>query len=187
MSVWSDKKREERNSESKQQHTHIHSLTHSLQCPKCGSALHYRDGLRYLRTGKTVQRWLCRKCGFRFSESGVKVKVTQKVGEAFNSKKNNHEVRVASGDSSVNVASDGLSFLFGEDVASHNLSIVEKGLNNFPVYKENSQVCAQKDAKNLDTTNIKNCCGRYKEKFRRSSNSKLSNTAKERRETRDNT
>ena len=39
------------------------------QCPECGSVKLYRDGLRYLSNGNTVQRWLCRDCGFRFSQS----------------------------------------------------------------------------------------------------------------------
>jgi len=37
-------------------------------CPECGSKLLYKDGLRYLDDGSTLQRWLCRKCGYRFSK-----------------------------------------------------------------------------------------------------------------------
>ena len=37
-------------------------------CPHCGSSSLYRDGLRYLADGGCSQRWLCRDCGFRFSE-----------------------------------------------------------------------------------------------------------------------
>jgi len=40
------------------------------QCPECGSVRFHRDGLRYLSNGNTVQRWLCRDCGFRFSQTG---------------------------------------------------------------------------------------------------------------------
>jgi integrase/DNA-directed RNA polymerase subunit RPC12/RpoP len=36
-------------------------------CPECGSERLYKDGLRYLSNGQTVQRYLCRDCGFRFS------------------------------------------------------------------------------------------------------------------------
>jgi len=39
-----------------------------LRCPECGSSRLYKDGLRYLANGQTVQRWLCRNCGYRFSE-----------------------------------------------------------------------------------------------------------------------
>ena len=38
-----------------------------LTCPECGSKKIWRDGLRYL-DGDTIQRWLCRNCGYRFSE-----------------------------------------------------------------------------------------------------------------------
>jgi integrase len=37
-------------------------------CPQCGSQRLYRDGLRYLADGSSVQRWLCRDCAYRFSE-----------------------------------------------------------------------------------------------------------------------
>jgi len=39
-----------------------------VRCPQCGSKRLYRDGLRYLKDGRTVQRWLCRNCGYRFSD-----------------------------------------------------------------------------------------------------------------------
>ncbi|MEM3627732.1 MAG: hypothetical protein QXZ25_06910, partial [Candidatus Bathyarchaeia archaeon] len=40
-----------------------------LKCPECGSAKTWKDGLRYLADGTAVQRFLCRNCGLRFSES----------------------------------------------------------------------------------------------------------------------
>jgi integrase/predicted RNA-binding Zn-ribbon protein involved in translation (DUF1610 family) len=43
------------------------SLKH-LRCPECGSERLFRDGLRRLADGSAAQRWLCRECGFRFSE-----------------------------------------------------------------------------------------------------------------------
>jgi len=45
-----------------------------LCCPECGSTKLYRDGLRYLADGSNVQRWLCRNCGFRFSEKRKNLK-----------------------------------------------------------------------------------------------------------------
>jgi integrase len=39
-----------------------------MNCPECGSSLLYHDGLRYLTDGNSVQRFLCRNCGHRFSE-----------------------------------------------------------------------------------------------------------------------
>jgi integrase len=38
-------------------------------CPQCGSKSLYKAGLRYLRTGEPVQRWLCRDCSLRFTRS----------------------------------------------------------------------------------------------------------------------
>ena len=43
-----------------------------LRCPQCASKKLFKDGLRYLNDGSTVQRWLCRNCGYRFSESNGK-------------------------------------------------------------------------------------------------------------------
>jgi len=39
-------------------------------CPECTSQKIWKDGLRRTRLGD-VQRWLCKKCGFRFSKSGL--------------------------------------------------------------------------------------------------------------------
>ena len=43
-----------------------------VHCPQCGSERLYKDGLRYLKDGSTVQRWLCRDCGYRFSDPNSK-------------------------------------------------------------------------------------------------------------------
>jgi len=40
----------------------------SLCYPQCGSRRIYRDGMRYIASSRSVQRWLCRDCGYRFSE-----------------------------------------------------------------------------------------------------------------------
>lgn len=40
----------------------------SPSCPQCGSQKVWKDGLRKTRQGD-VQRWLCRECGYRLSES----------------------------------------------------------------------------------------------------------------------
>lgn len=85
-----------------------------------------------------------------------------KVGETFDSGNNNHEVRVASVDGSDEKVYYGLPFAFGEDVSSHDLSIVEKDLNNLPFYNRNIQVCARKDAKNGHHDRNKDCRGRFR-------------------------
>ena len=36
------------------------------KCPECRSLRLFRSGLCYLADGRSVQRWLCRDCGYRF-------------------------------------------------------------------------------------------------------------------------
>lgn len=55
-----------------------------LRCPECGSTKLFKDGLRYLSDG-SVQRWLCRSCGFRFTDP------SQKLINKYLSKKSNAE------------------------------------------------------------------------------------------------
>jgi len=40
-----------------------------IRCPQCNSTKLFKDGLRYLSDGTSIQRYLCRKCGYRFSET----------------------------------------------------------------------------------------------------------------------
>ena len=49
-----------------------------LKCPQCGSKRLYKDGLRYLKDGTSIQRYLCRECGYRFSENHAK-KIETKI------------------------------------------------------------------------------------------------------------
>jgi integrase len=123
-----------------------------LSCPECASSKLYRAGFRYLSNGHAIQRWLCRNCGYRFSESSVKVDVAGKISKMLHSRNNNDEVRVASWNSSNKKVDDCLSFALGEDVSSHNTSTIEKDLYGLPFYNRSNQVCAQKDAKNLNPT-----------------------------------
>jgi integrase/ribosomal protein L37AE/L43A len=44
----------------------------SPRCPQCGSTKVWRDGLRYPFFGDSIQRWLCRNCGLRFSKPSQK-------------------------------------------------------------------------------------------------------------------
>jgi len=38
------------------------------KCPECNSSNNWKDGIRYTNTGQ-IQRYICRDCGYRFSES----------------------------------------------------------------------------------------------------------------------
>jgi integrase len=120
-------------------------------CPQCGSNKLYKDGMRYTSNG-SVQRWLCRSCGYRFSESNVKVHIAGEVSETLDPIDNGHKGRVLSSSRTVQESANGLSFLLSEDVRSHNLSSVAKGLNALPLYSSNAE-CAlpRKGAKNLTT------------------------------------
>ena len=42
-----------------------------LKCPQYSSTKVCRDGMRYLTNRKAVQRWLCKNCGYRFSNSNI--------------------------------------------------------------------------------------------------------------------
>ena len=46
-------------------------MTSQILCPQCGSKRLYKDGLRYLKDGTSVQRYLCRDCGYRFSDPNI--------------------------------------------------------------------------------------------------------------------
>jgi len=39
-----------------------------MRCPQCGSQKIWRDSHRY-RNQKTIQRYICRTCGYRFSRT----------------------------------------------------------------------------------------------------------------------
>jgi len=126
-----------------------------LVCPECRSSLIWKDGMRHTRNGD-IQRYICRSCGFRFSESitnrQVKVNISGQVFEEPDSGKNLPEANILQCDLSLKPSVENLPFQSGEDVASHSgskVTIVEKGLNRFRDYSSDCQVCARQDAKNL--------------------------------------
>ena len=43
---------------------------HRLRCPLCKSSKIWKDGIRYTKDGE-VQRYICRECGHRFSETSL--------------------------------------------------------------------------------------------------------------------
>jgi len=127
------------------------------RCPECGSSLLYKDGLRYTTEGQ-VQRYLCRTCSYRFSESNVKIHITRKVSKTLDPIDNSHKGRIVSSNRTVQESANGFSFLLSEDVGSHNLSSVAKGLNALPLYSSNAKY-ASKKAKNLTTTELEKSVG----------------------------
>lgn len=127
-----------------------------LSCPECRSKRIWRDGLRKTVHGD-VQRYLCRSCGLRFSESTahpkVKINVSSQSLKQPNPGKNFLQTNVFQSKFSVKPLLENSSFERRENVASHTSSkqtIIEKRLNAFPDYNRERQVCAPKlESKNL--------------------------------------
>jgi integrase len=121
-----------------------------MECPQCNSDRLYKDGLRYLPNGDSVQRFLCRNCGYRFSEPVHKLNVAGKLGETLNSTSDLLKRNIVNSDFAFQEGLNDLPFSNGEDVASHKLTVIGKQLNTFPSYNSKRQVCAlDKKAKNL--------------------------------------
>ncbi|MEM5853682.1 MAG: tyrosine-type recombinase/integrase [Candidatus Aenigmatarchaeota archaeon] len=53
-----------------------------MVCPNCGSKKVWKDGIRYTNYG-SVQRYLCRECGYRFSERTDKHRATKEFFNKF--------------------------------------------------------------------------------------------------------
>jgi len=66
----------EQKEELKKVTTHIHTRT---LCPECNSDRIFKDGLRYLNDGSTLRRFLCRECGYRFSDGNSNKSYQTKV------------------------------------------------------------------------------------------------------------
>ncbi|MCJ7630943.1 hypothetical protein MUP77_00885, partial [Candidatus Bathyarchaeota archaeon] len=123
----------------------------AVKCPQCGSEELYKDGLRYLGDVRTLQRWLCRRCAYRFSEPNVKLNVTLQIGERPESSNDLPHNIVSKFDLSPKKSIDSLSFLPSENIASHGRSSVGQRLNSLRDYNRTHQVCASEQrAKNLD-------------------------------------
>jgi len=130
-----------------------------LACPQCNSKRIWKDGLRYERceSREPIQRYLCRDCGFRFSESTahlkVKVHIAAQVFKQFNSGEDFPKADIFQSGFSIQPAPQNLAFERRENVGSHFSSKVtntEKGLNSFRDYNRDCRVCVSAgEAKNL--------------------------------------
>jgi integrase len=54
----------------------------NVVCPSCGSQKTWRDGIRDTHKGN-VQRWLCRDCGYRFSEKPLQKNSKRELNNQF--------------------------------------------------------------------------------------------------------
>ena len=134
------------------------------QCPQCSSQLLYRDGIRYLNDGSTIQRWLCRNCGYRFSESKVKLNITTKPSELFNPGADLTEKMIRSAKFPFKESLNS-SFLFRREdvrpqVSKPHFTKIGKRLNTFPSYNSDCRVCVSEgEAKNLEQQIEKSVAG----------------------------
>jgi len=127
----------------------------SIRCPECGSQRVWKDGLRRTQFGK-VQRYICRDCTYRFTESSqrqVKVHVPSEVWEPPHLGEDICGLGAAvadfSGEKKLYIHSLGSR----EDATSHNSSLITespKSLNTFPYHNLERRVCdSDGESKNL--------------------------------------
>jgi len=127
-----------------------------IRCPVCGSLRAWRDGVRHTWHGD-IQRWLCRDCGLRFSESTanrqVEVDITGKGVEQPHPRKDLLQPDILQGDLSVKPGLENPPLKGREYVAPHipsTKTIVEKPLYTFPDYNSERRVrVSEAEAKNL--------------------------------------
>ena len=107
-------------------------------CPGCESKQIWRDGLRYSKCG-VVQRYVCRSCGYRFSEFKIEVDVSlQDLPEGLHS-----ECDLLDGgarDFAIKKCADSFSFQGCKYVTSHvssGDSTIAKNLNILGSYSRN--------------------------------------------------
>ena len=128
-------------------------VAREIKCPQCDSRKIWKDGLRSSRSGGTpIQRYLCRLCGFRFSERMAELRVEdhilpQHLGTP------NTEGELAEGRTrNVNFAFEKLldepSLPGGENIFSHNTPFVGKAYMVLHSDNRKCRVCAG-EAKNL--------------------------------------
>lgn len=121
-----------------------------IRCPECQSSRLWKDGLRYVND-EAIQRFLCRVCGYRFSESEQKLNIVSE-SSCFKSSTDLRESTVSKRDCSVKVLFNDLSLSRSKDIASHNVTGIGKGLNSLCSYNSKCQISAsEREAKNLVT------------------------------------
>jgi len=123
-------------------------LAQPPKCPECASQRVWKDGFRYTKNGD-VQRYLCRRCGHRFSDAQVQVHVVKErveLPDAMHDLGHLNTVNVSPG----KVGLQNPTLPVSEDVSSHAFTILGKTINTFLPYTRERQVCAtERVAKNL--------------------------------------
>lgn len=127
-----------------------------IRCPECGSEKLWRDGLRYvLSDEEPIQRFLCRTCGYRFSQPSEQLNVTSKT---LHSSSNLAKSPIRDWNFSFEKSLDDSALSLGEDVASHTATVTGKQLNSLRSYGSNCQVCESEaeGSKNLSAVEAQN-------------------------------
>jgi len=139
-------------------------LAQPPKCPECGSLKSWKDGLRYA-CGKEepVQRYLCRSCGYRFSQPKIKINIASQIFERPYSQSDlTHDV-VSKLSLTFKESVDDFPLFGSEYVASHKRTTAEQGLNTLRDYNSTRRVCAsESEAKNLaevETTRLSQAAG----------------------------
>jgi len=120
-----------------------------LHCPECGSEKLWKDGLRYIGANEEpVQRFLCRSCGYRFSQPSKQLNV---VSQVLHSRSDLAKSTISDRDFSFKKPLNNFAFSLRKDVASHTATVVGKRLNSLRSYSSNCQVCVSEaeGSKNL--------------------------------------
>jgi len=123
-------------------------------CPSCHNKKVWKAGLRYLKNGAKVQRWLCTACGFRFTiksrkKPHKKVNILNQTG-FFQPRSNLAKTSIRNGNLVPQKLLNDLPLSFSKDVGSHAVTVMGKSLNELCSYSCKHRVSAlQREAKNL--------------------------------------
>jgi len=129
-------------------------LAQPPKCPECTSQKIWRDGLRYRKQGE-VQRYLCRSCGYRFSEPNIKVNITAQPNKLLHPGANLAKQVIGNRKTALKKRLDSSLLPRSENIRSHGskpqlITTIGKDLNVFPHYNSDCQVCvSEREAKNL--------------------------------------
>ncbi len=126
-----------------------------MQCSRCGSEKIWKDGLSD-SSGKRIQRYLCRVCGYRFSKSKVKSNIVSQNSELLHSCPNLTKQMVRERKLALKKSSDGSLLFDGKNIRpqidnTQSITTVGKDLNSLLHYSSDCRICAPetKVAKNL--------------------------------------
>jgi len=114
----------------------------------------WRDGLRHLKDGSTIQRYICRSCGFRFSESTTQFKVKFNIPSQIPEGTHTGNYLTHNIVTCLNLAPkkprDNLPLSCSKDVAPHKCTVIGQSLNVLCNYNSTRRVGAsEREAKNL--------------------------------------